>query len=67
MNIIESIQTAVRTERTITFLYNGEQRTVNAEDLKLPEGKSGYVTGHDLDRDAVRRFTLSKISEITVL
>jgi predicted DNA-binding transcriptional regulator YafY len=67
MNIIEALEVAIRTERTVVFSYNGEKRTFNAEELaSRPENRS-YVTGYDTIRKDTRRFSLAKMSDITVL
>lgn len=67
MNTIEALEVAIRTERTVTFSYNGEVRTLNAEEVTQRPENRGYVTGYDTAREDTRRFSLSKISDIAVL
>jgi predicted DNA-binding transcriptional regulator YafY len=63
---LTKLEGAISKQRTIKFLYwtigrNVEQeRTVNPYAL-LPERGSWYLIGHDLDRDAVRTFRVSRI------
>lgn len=67
MNIIEGLKLAIRTKRTVTFSYNGEQRTFNAEEVVSRPENRDYVDGYDLTREGIRRFSLVKMSDLTVL
>jgi proteasome accessory factor BC len=60
------LEGAISKQRTVKFrywsIYRDEEieRTLNPYAL-LPENGSGYVIGHDLDRDDVRTFRVSRI------
>ena len=64
--LIETLDAAVRDENTVTFTYNGEVRTVAVE-LVTPTPEKEFVTGYDQDREAIRRFSLSKIENLQVI
>jgi proteasome accessory factor BC len=63
---LTKLEGAISKQRTIKFLYwtigrdVEQERTVNPYAL-LPERGSWYLIGHDLDRDAVRTFRVSRI------
>jgi proteasome accessory factor C len=60
------LEGAISKQRTVKFRYwsiyrdQEEERTLNPYAL-LPENGSWYVIGHDLDRDDVRTFRVSRI------
>jgi len=60
------LEGAISKQRTVKFRYwsiyrdEEEERTLNPYAL-LPENGSWYVIGHDLDRDDVRTFRVSRI------
>ncbi len=63
---LSKLEAAISKQRTITFRYasparerEGERR-LNPYALRLDEGV-WYVVGHDLDRDAIRTFRVSRI------
>jgi proteasome accessory factor BC len=67
---LSKLESAISKQRTITFRYwspNRERETerkLNPYALRLDEGV-WYVIGHDLDRDAIRTFRVSRLrSEI---
>jgi proteasome accessory factor BC len=63
---LSKLESAISKQRTIKFSYWSPQhdkvaeRTLNPYALRLDEGV-WYVIGHDLDRDAVRTFRVSRI------
>ncbi len=63
---LSKLESAISKQRTIRFSYWSPQhdkvgeRTLNPYALRLDEGV-WYVIGHDLDRDAVRTFRVSRI------
>ena len=63
---LSKLESAISKQRTIKFGYWSPQRdkvaerTLNPYALRLDEG-NWYVVGHDLDRDAVRTFRVSRI------
>lgn len=60
---LNDVKSAVREERTITFLYNGEVRTIKATDVH--ETSNPYVIGRDVNRnEEFRRFTLEKMTSM---
>src|SRR3954471_14886774 len=60
------LEGAISKQRTVKFRYwsiyrdHEEERTLNPYAL-LPENGSWYVIGHDLDRDDIRTFRVSRI------
>jgi predicted DNA-binding transcriptional regulator YafY len=60
------LEGAISKQRTVKFRYwsiyrdDEEERTLNPYAL-LPENGSWYVIGHDLDRDDIRTFRVSRI------
>ena len=65
--LIEKIDSAVRNERTVTFTYEGEVRTVKAERLSTSAKSSKYLTGYDTNRCGTRRFSVEEIVDFTEL
>ena len=63
---LSKLEAAISKQRTITFSYwspratRRRERTLNPYALRLDEGV-WYVVGHDLDRDAIRTFRVSRI------
>ena len=63
---LSKIEAAISKQRTITFRYASPtrereaDRRLNPYALRLDEGV-WYVVGHDLDRDAIRTFRVSRI------
>jgi predicted DNA-binding transcriptional regulator YafY len=63
---LSKLENAISKQRTIKFAYRSPlrdrvaERTLNPYALRLDEG-NWYVIGHDLDRDAVRTFRVSRI------
>jgi proteasome accessory factor C len=63
---LSKLEAAISKQRTITFRYASPtrdreaDRRLNPYALRLDEGV-WYVVGHDLDRDAVRTFRVSRI------
>ena len=66
MNVAETLTKAAEDATTVTFAYNGEQRVLEVE-LVTISGESEFVTGYDKNREAIRRFTLSKIENLEVI
>jgi predicted DNA-binding transcriptional regulator YafY len=68
---LAKLETAISKQRTVRFAYwsisrdEVSQRTLNPYAL-LPDNGLWYVVGHDLDRDEIRTFRVSRIrGEIT--
>jgi proteasome accessory factor C len=63
---LSKLEAAISKQRTITFRYASPAREreadrhLNPYALRLDEG-AWYVVGHDLDRDAIRTFRVSRI------
>jgi proteasome accessory factor C len=63
---LAKLENAISKRRTVKFEYWSiykdaqQERTLNPYAL-LPENGSWYVIGHDLDRDAIRTFRVSRI------
>jgi proteasome accessory factor C len=63
---LSKLESAITKQRTITFRYRSPsrdretERRLNPYALRLDEGV-WYVVGHDLDRDAIRTFRVSRI------
>ncbi|HEY7381665.1 MAG TPA: WYL domain-containing protein [Gaiella sp.] len=63
---LSKLESAISKQRTITFRYwsptreRETERRLNPYALRLDEGV-WYVVGHDLDRDAIRTFRVSRI------
>ncbi len=64
---LSKLESAISKQRTVKFGYLSPQRTrrtertLNPYALRLDDG-NWYVVGHDLDRDGVRTFKVSRIS-----
>jgi proteasome accessory factor BC len=63
---LSKLESAISKQRTVKFRYwspkrtRANDRTVNPYALRLDDG-NWYVVGHDLDRDTVRTFKVSRI------
>jgi proteasome accessory factor BC len=63
---LSKLESAISKQRTVKFRYwsprrtRAGDRTVNPYALRLDDG-NWYVVGHDLDRDTVRTFKVSRI------
>lgn len=63
---LDDVKAAVRDNRTVTFKYKGETRTVELTDLVT--GPNAYVIGRDLNRDGdFRRFTVDNIDVLSTV
>ena len=67
MNLLTTLETAVTEQKTVSFTYENEVRTVDIERLTTANPNGEFVTGYDQNRAGIRRFSVAKITGLTVL